>query len=281
MEAILPSFLSTWLSPQTAAWSLVSAGLLARMGAAVETAAPSLLPGVGPRARLAVTVLLAGAALPAALAVTSGRAPTPTWGALLVMVAAEACIGMALGLAVAALVGAVAWAGEILGGASGLSWTDGMEEESAGVSAGVPRLARVVALAAFLAAGGLEGTVAALVDGVRTVPVGTVHDPSGFVPVAVQGTATALALAVSLALPVLVGLLVFQLVAALVLRVGGCEPGPGLLHAATALVLLALVLHGAPAWTMAAGPRLLPTLERHVDAVPATPVRSGRGGGVR
>lgn len=279
MDAIASSLLPAWLSPDAAALPLVATGLLTRMGAAVETGAPSLLPGVGPRARLAVAVLLTGAALPTALAAAPSRAAVPTWGAILVTAATEACIGIALGLVVAALVAAFAWAGEILGAAAGLAWTDGVEEEAAGVSAGVPRLARVVALAAFLAAGGLERTVATLVDGVRTVPVGTVTDPAAFVPVAVQATATALALAVALALPLLVALLVFQFVAALALRVGGCEPGPGLLHAATALVLLALLCHGSPAWTVAAGPRLLPTLARHLEPLPAAPARGA--GGVR
>lgn len=269
MDSIPFPSLAGWFPPDAATVALMATGLVARLGAAVEIAAPSLLPGFGPRSRLALTVVLAGAALPAALGAVPSRAPAATWGTLLVLTATEACIGIALGIAIAALVGAVAWAGEILGGAAGLSWTDGVEDEAAGVAAGVPRVARVVALAAFLAAGGLEGTVAALVDGVRTLPVGSVNDPRSLLPVAVQGTATALALAVAVALPVLVGLLVFQVVAALALRVGGCEPGPGLLHAATGLVLLALLCHGAPAWSTAAGPRLLPALEHHLAPLPA------------
>lgn len=278
MDADPLSLPAVWLSTHAAALPLVATGLLARVGAAVEIAAPALLPGVGPRSRLAVSVVLAGAALPAALAAVPGRAAAPTWGTLAATAATEACLGLALGLALAALLGAIAWAGEILGAAAGLSWTDGVEDDAGGVAAGVPRLARALALVAFLAAGGLEGSVAALVDGVRTLPVGSVSDPGTLVDVAVRGTATALAIAVAVALPSLVALLVFHLVVALALRVGGCEPGPGLLHAATALLLLGLVCHGAPVWTAAAGPRLVPVLARHLEPVPAA-ASPGAGGG--
>ena len=243
---------------------VVAAGLFVRVAAAVEVAGPAFLPGVSGRTRLAAASVLSAAALPAALHATSA-VPTAEWSTLLPMLGLEACVGVASGLVVAALVGAVGWAGEILGGASGLAWSDADADDPSGTSAGFPRLARVAALGAFVVAGGLEGVVVALVDGVGRLPVGTAGAPGMLGSLAIQGTAAAVSLAVALALPMLLALLVFHLVTALALRVGACESGPGLLHAASALVLLAMFWHGADAWTGVAGPRLLPLLERHLD----------------
>ena len=243
---------------------VVAAGLFVRVAAAVEVVGPALLPGVSGRTRLAAASVLSAAALPAALHATSA-VPTAEWSTLLPMLGLEACVGVASGLVVAALVGAVGWAGEILGGASGLAWSDADADDPPGTSAGFPRLARVAALGAFVVAGGLEGVVVALVDGVGRLPVGTAGAPGMLGSLAIQGTAAAVSLAVALALPMLLALLVFHLVTALALRVGACESGPGLLHAASALVLLAMFWHGADAWTGVAGPRLLPLLERHLD----------------
>jgi flagellar biosynthesis protein FliR len=249
---------------------VVAAGLFVRVAAAVEVVGPALLPGVSGRTRLAAASVLSAAALPAALHATSA-VPTAEWSTLLPVLGLEACVGVASGLVVAALVGAVGWAGEILGGASGLAWSDADADDPPGTSAGFPRLARVAALGAFVVAGGLEGVVVALVDGVGRLPVGTAGAPGtlgslgSLGSLAIEGTAAAVSLAVALALPMLLALLVFHLVTALALRVGACESGPGLLHAASALVLLAMFWHGADAWTGVAGPRLLPLLERHLD----------------
>lgn len=256
---------------------VVAAGLFVRVAAAVEVAGPAFLPGVSGRTRLAAASVLSAAALPAALHATSA-VPTAEWSTLLPMLGLEACVGVASGLVVAALVGAVGWAGEILGGASGLAWSDADADDPSGTSAGFPRLARVAALGAFVVAGGLEGVVVALVDGVGRLPVGTAGAPGMLGSLAIQGTAAAVSLAVALALPMLLALLVFHLVTALALRVGACESGPGLLHAASALVLLAMFWHGADAWTGVAGPRLLPLLDRHLEPPRASSGSATDGG---
>jgi hypothetical protein len=89
----------------------------------------------------------------------------------------------------------------------------------------------------------------------------------------------AIGLAVSLAVPTLAAVLVFQLVAALSLRTASCDPGPGMLHAATALVVLAMIFVNASAWSRAAGPRLLPMLAASI-AAPA-PVATPSSGASR
>jgi len=78
-------------------------------------------------------------------------------------------------------------------------------------------------------------------------------------------------LAVSLAVPALAAVLVFQVVAALALRTASCDPGPGMLHAFTALVVLATIFVNASAWSRAAGPRLLPALAAAIAAPAPVP----------
>jgi flagellar biosynthesis protein FliR len=272
----------SWLATGDGALAWVAVCLVARLAATVEMAAPAILPSIGLRWRAAVTALVALAAMPAALA-GPGAATTPPggWGALGIVIGAEVVIGLAGGLAIAALAGALAWAGEILGVASGLAWSDGDGDDDV---AGAPRLARWVALAAFVASGGIGGTVAAVIDGTRLVPPGSTgsNAPAALLPLAVDASSTALSLAVALALPVLAALVALHLVAAILLRVGECDAGPGLLQAATALVVLAALVHGAGDWTAAAGGRLRPVVESAAALAPrASSDAAGAAGGRR
>ena len=255
---------------------LVATGLLARVVLGLEIAAHALLPTVEFKSRIALGFVVAIAALPAALVASPLVSAELSLSTALGVIAGEACVGMCLGLTVAAAVSAVAWAGEILGGIAGLSWEDGEEDGAAGSSAGVARLARWLGLAGFLAAGGLDTVLVTLIDGVRSMPVGFLGGSAISWPAfeshlaswALRMPSIAIGLAVSLAVPTLAAVLVFQLVAALSLRTGSCDPGPGMLHAATALVVLAMIFVNASAWSRAGGPRLLPTLAASI-AVPA------------
>ena len=257
---------------------IVAAGLLARVVVGIEVAAHGLLPTVEFKARLALGLLVALAALPAAFIASPLATAELTLSAALATIAGEACVGLCLGLTVAAAVSAVAWAGEILGSVAGLAWEDGEEDEAAGSSAGVARLARWLSLAGFLAAGGLDIVLVSLIDAVRSMPVGFLSGSATALPPfetwALRMPSMAIGLAVSLAVPALAAVLVFQVVAALALRTASCDPGPGMLHAATALIVLATIFVNAPAWSRAAGPRLLPTLVAAI-AAPA-PVPSPR-----
>lgn len=268
--------------------TLVAAGLLARVILAVETAAHGLLPTVEFKARLALSLIVALATLPAALVASPLIGSAPTLSIAITTVTGEALFGLCLGLMVAAAVGAFGWAGDLLGGIAGLAWEDG-EEEEAGAPAGTARLARWLAVGGFLAAGGLEVVFTSLIDGVRSMPVGFLgHNLPVWDAIAswaVGMTSMAIGLAVSLAMPVLAAVLVFQLVVALSLRVASCEPGPGLLHAATALVVLAMLSCSAHAWSRAAGPRLLPALTSSLvspgsaaSPPPASTPHAGSGG---
>jgi len=265
---------------------LVAVGLLARVVVALETSAHALLPTVEFKTRLALGLIVSLAALPAALVASPLTSTGLTATSALGAIAGEACLGLCLGLAAAAAVSAVAWAGDLLGSVAGLAWEDGEEEGSAGSPAGVARLARWLAVGGFVAAGGLDVVLLSLTDGVRSMPIGFVAGGTLSWPEleawALRMPTLAFGFAVSLAVPTVAAVLVFQLAAAIALRAASCDPGPGLIHAATALVVVATIAVNAGAWSRAAGPRLLPPLASSLSApghAPTLPVpRSGSGG---
>lgn len=235
----------------------LTAGLFVRVALIVEVAAPAVVPGVALRTRLAAAAILTLTCLPAALA---GPAPSATavpsgWPGTAALVAGETLVGAAFGFVVMALASALCWSGALLGGVSGLAW----QGDDDGQEAGVEALARWLALGVFVGAGGLAAAVLAVVDGTRVLPVGAIVAGSATIPLVdlvVGASSSAIALAVAVALPGLAAILAFHVVAALVLRAGACAPGPGLVQAATALVLLAALYHGASGWGEAAGPRV-------------------------
>ena len=281
-----PTALATALEHPAGPALLAAAGLLARVTRAFESCAHGLLPTVEFKTRLALSLIVTLAALPTALVASPLASAGIGLTSALGVIAGEACLGLCLGLAVAAAVSAVAWAGDLLGSIAGLAWEDGEEDGAAGSPAGVARLARWLAVGGFLAAGGLEVVVLSLTDGVRSMPIGSLAGSAISWPAieawALRMPALAFGLAVSLAVPTVAAVLVFQLAAAIALRTASCDPGPGFLHAATALVVLAMILVNAGAWSRAAGPRLLPSLAAslsppaHAPALPVPP--SGSGG---
>ena len=281
-----PTALATALQNPAGPALLAAAGLLARVTLAFETCAHGLLPTVEFKTRLALSLIVTLAALPTALVASPLASAGIGLTSALGVIAGEACLGLCLGLAVAAAVSAVAWAGDLLGSIAGLAWEDGDEDGAAGSPAGVARLARWLAVGGFFAAGGLEIVVLSLTDGVRSMPIGFLAGSAISWPAieawALRMPALAFGLAVSLAVPTVAAVLVFQLAAAIALRTASCDPGPGFLHAATALVVLAMILVNAGAWSRAAGPRLLPSLAAalsppaHAPVLPVPP--SGSGG---
>lgn len=237
------------------AFTPAAAGLFLRVAAIVEIAAPAIVPGVPFRARVAASALVALAGLPALLVSQPPSAAAAGWDAAATLLAGEAFVGAALGFVVATLASAVGWAGAVLGDAAGLSWPADDEVAEAGVAA----LARWFSLGVFVSAGGLAGAVLAVIDGIRVLPIGCLTAgtaPDTFVGLAVAACSSAIGLAVAVALPGLAAILAFQMVAAMVLRAGACAAGPGLVHAAGALVLLAALFHGVSGWSEAAGPRV-------------------------
>ena len=107
-----------------AADPMLASGVLVRMAAAVAVGGLPVFPRLDLRLRAVATVALAAVALPAAVAAE----PLPPLPFLL---AGEAVVGLGIGLAAAIVFAAAAWAGQILGMISGLSWADDFTPDAA------------------------------------------------------------------------------------------------------------------------------------------------------
>ena len=242
---------ATWLTEVAFPGPIVAAGVFARMAAAVAVGGVPIAVGVGFRVQAAVAVALTLAAVPAAGAVMPATSLDSR--PLVLLVLAEAIVGLVLGMAVATVLAAAGWAGGILGSATGLSWSDDFTPEGDPQTAGMARLAWWMGLAGFLAAGGHLHVVAGLVDSVRLLPIGTACGADGRWSASLETIATtmpsvAISLAISLAVPALAAVLAFHLVAAICVRTVQFDPGQGILQAVASLVLLAAVCIGTDSW---------------------------------
>ena len=242
---------------------VIAAAVLARVGVATAVGLGAVFPESTLRVRAALAILLALVALPPAVA-ARGAEPLAAWP---LVVGGEAVVGLGFGLATALVLAAAAWAGGLLGSASGLSWADDFDPEGDPQSAGMARLCRWLALGGFLAAGGHLAVIAGLVDGVRTLPIGAATPADGPFGAGLAAVVTtlpgaAVALAVALALPALTAVLVFHAVCAVCLRTIRFVPGQGLVQTLAALVLLGAVALGAEAWSAGFGAAARTRLER-------------------
>ena len=233
--------------------ALVAAGVLARV-LGILAGAAALFPGVATRIRLALAIAVTAGTLPLAIAARGSQpASAPTGGTALLLLFGEAIVGLGLGAAVSAVVSAGAWAGGLLGSVAGLSWADDFDPDGGSESAGCGRFAWWTSAGVFLAGGGLEAIALGIIDSLRVLPVGTVlpvwgPPRPGLEQVAADLPATALALALALAVPAVLAVLAFHLTAAIVVRTVPFAPGAGFLQGLAAVVLLGALFVGADAW---------------------------------
>ncbi len=229
----------------------VAAGVLARMLAVVAVGGMPVTVGAGPRVILAAALAVSVAAFPAAMAASPTRAFDG--GSLAALIVIEAVVGASIGAAVAMVVSAAGWAGSMLGSVTGLNWADEFGGEGGGESAGLGRLAWWLGVAGFVAAGGHEAVVGGLVDSVRAIPVGAaLADPRLWADRMMEAVTTmpavALSIAVSLALPALVAVLVCHLAVAFCARTVAFDPGQGIVQAVASLVVVAVIGMSADSW---------------------------------
>jgi flagellar biosynthetic protein FliR len=250
---------------------VLAGAVLARMAAAVFAGALPLTGQVPLKVRVMLAVCLTVLALPAA---GHSRAASLAAQPLPIVIVGEAVVGLGLGLVVAAIVAAAAWAGGLLGSVSGLSWADDFATPSGDPEpTGVARLAWWLGLAGFFAAGGHLAVVAGLLESVRLMPVGCLFagqrvEPS-LVAVVVTAPALALSLVTALAVPVLAAVVTFHLAVAICLRTVRFDPGQGLLQALAAIVLMFAFLAGAEAWLGGFGAVAHAQIERSFAGEPA------------
>lgn len=259
----IPLPLPPWAATFTPIEAVVVIGVLVRMAVVVWAGGLPVAEGTGVRVQAALAFVLAVAAAPAALA--AAPPVVPDAAAVLGILGGEAVVGLGIGLAAAAVLAAAAWAGQLLGSVTGLSWADDIGGVAATESAGMARLAWWLGLAGFVAVGGLEAAVAGLVDGVRSLPVGAIGGaPSrdSLLELVATMPSIGLSLALALAMPALAAVVACQLVAAISVRSVGFDPGQGLVQAVASLVLLAAVCGGADTWIGGFAAAVQPPLER-------------------
>jgi len=246
--------LAASLAVDPTAAAALTAGLLVRIAATLFTGS-AMLPGLSTQILTGLAVALTMVSLPTALVAQTETTQLPGGPiAFVMMLIGETVVGIAMGTAAAAMMSAAGWAGGVLGSVAGLSWADDFDPDGDAQSAGVARLAWWIGCGGFLTAGGLQGICLAILDGIGRLPVGATLGscPAQTMPLVDLGLrlpALALSLAVTLAVPGLVAVLCFHLTAAICIRAVPFSPGPGLLQACAALVLLAAISLGADAWS--------------------------------
>ncbi|HUS40768.1 MAG: flagellar biosynthetic protein FliR [Pirellulales bacterium] len=156
------------------------------------------------------------------LAVVLGLLVSPLWlntsagafqgaPALVLALAAEAVIGLSLGLAVLIIFHGAELAGRLIGQTGGLVLSDGAGGELPGGAAVPAQLLYLVALAIFVAMGGHRQVVGALLESFQSMPPG-----SSLMPIRVTAATTNLLagsfqLAIRTAAPVIIALLMANL----------------------------------------------------------------------
>lgn len=255
---------ASWMQLVTPGHALVAAGLAARLAVAVAVGGLPLTAGTGIQVRIAAVLALTVAAWPTSAATASVGTAGITPAAI--VIAGEAIVGLGLGVSLAAVFAAAAWAGTLLGSVSGLAWADDFTPDADPQSAGIARLAWWLGLAGFVAAGGHLQLVAGLVDSVRTLPVGALAGqgggPAGMASIVASAPGVGLGIALALAGPALAAVLVFHVAAAVAVRVGRVDPGQGLVQSLASLVVLAGVCLAADAWIGGFAALVQPSIER-------------------
>jgi flagellar biosynthetic protein FliR len=131
---------------------VLAGAVLSRMAAAVFAGVLPLTGQVPLTVRVVLAVCLSVLALPVAAQARGGTPAVPPPAAVII---GEAVVGLGLGLVVAAIMAAAAWAGGLLGSVSGLSWADDFATPAGDPEpTGVARLAWWLGLAGFFAADG-------------------------------------------------------------------------------------------------------------------------------
>ncbi len=255
------------LPPLHPAWGLALLPVAARVGGLMLVAPVFGHQAVPARLRVLLALVVAVAAVGTAAA--PAAAPPANLGELAVVCALELARGAGIGWAASLVFAGVELAaahvaaqmgvslGEVLGGSDGGGHFGPSEGEAAPVVAAY----RVLAAAAFLLIGGHRDLLGAVLDTLRIVPVGAGAPPGGAIAAAAALLTASFVLALKVAAPVLLALLLATVALGLLHRaLPGCHTlSTGLpARALLGLLAMALGLAGAAsavraAWAATAG----------------------------
>ena len=194
-----------WLSGYTSAWGLV----LARVLGLCLTAPGLAVPGLDWRFRIGLAMVI-GAVMEPAAAVHFGA--TAGWPALLWAGLAELLTGSVLGWTAGLIIAGARCGGELVAAQAGLSTAALFDVESGEEMTPLGLLYGLVAMAAFLALGGPLAIVRALHDSYAAMPVGSLVVSKQTAVLAFSQAGHALELALRVAAPPAIALVMASVV---------------------------------------------------------------------
>jgi flagellar biosynthetic protein FliR len=264
LTVLVPLALGVAASPLglSGAWVLV----LARASGLAWLAPGWETPALGGRLRLALCLLLTAALVPAIGPTLSAPAGI---AALAQACLAELVIGAALGFTAALVVACARQAGEIVGAQAGLSPAALVNADAGAELSPFGHLYGLVALATFVALDGPLALVGALVESYRVVPAGGLPMTADTAAWAFGQVGQALGLAVQIAAPVALALVLAGIALGLLARVTPTLPFQVLALPMRTVAGLLLVFLGAAtlvtalasAWTQVHWLGTMPALE--------------------
>ena len=188
---------------------------LARVGAVLAVAPPFAAVAVPVRVRALIAMALTVGLLPA----VSAHAAPQSLAGLAVGVAGEVLIGLAMGMSLALVFTAAQWAGELVTQQMGLSLSEIYDPRGAGGQAGaLGHLYWLLAVVVFMGANGHHALLRGVAASFDVVPVMTLSAGAPIVSLMVGLLQSATGLAIQLAAPVFVTMLVADLALGMVGR---------------------------------------------------------------
>ncbi|MEA2709582.1 MAG: flagellar biosynthesis protein FliR [Phycisphaerales bacterium] len=187
---------------------------LARVGAVLAVAPPFAAVAVPARVRALIAMALTLGLLPA---VSSHATPLPL-GALVVGIGGEVLVGLAMGLSLSLVFTAAQWAGELVTQQMGLSLSEIYDPGAGGQAGALGQAYWLLAVVVFLGANGHHAMLRGIAASFDAVPVMTISAGAPIVSLMVGLLQSATGLAIQLAAPVFVTMLVVDLALGMVGR---------------------------------------------------------------
>jgi flagellar biosynthetic protein FliR len=189
---------------------------LARVGAVLAVAPPFASVAVPVRVRALVAMALTIGLLPA---VSHGTAAaSQPLGGFALGVAGEVVIGLAMGMSLALVFTAAQWAGELITQQMGLSLSEMYDPRSGGQVGSLSQMYWLLAVVVFLGANGHHAMLRGIASSFDAVPAMSLASSTSIVALMVGLLQSATGLAIQLAAPVFVTMLVVDLAVGMVGR---------------------------------------------------------------
>jgi flagellar biosynthetic protein FliR len=190
---------------------------LARVGAVLAVAPPFAAVAVPVRVRTLIAMALTIGLLPA---VSNSNASPESLGGLALGVAGEVMIGLAMGMSLALVFTAAQWAGGLITQQMGLSLSEMYDPRggSDGQTGSLGQMYWILTVVVFMGANGHHALLRGIAASFQTVPVMTISSGGPIVTLMVGLLQSATGLAIQLAAPVFVTMLVVDLALGMVGR---------------------------------------------------------------